>query len=139
MSDNEIRIAIAEACGWKWYRRPATGPWADRPYRSLYHPSLHADYIAEQLTPADMTERQCNEVFMWREGMIPDYPTDLNAMHEAEKTLTRKQGVHFRLWLSRNSDGPNALFLTVEQAMCHAAAHQRAEAFLRAIGRWRDQ
>ena len=82
MTDQEINIAIAEACGWKWYRRPATGPWAKKPMRALYHPELHREFVAT-LQEADMTERECNWVFIQREGMIQNYCADLNAMHSA--------------------------------------------------------
>lgn len=64
---------------------------------------------------------------------VPDYLTDLNAMHEAEKVLTDSQLVGFRIHLIRNSDGPS-----VEAAMCHATAAQRAEAFLKTLNLWKE-
>ena len=62
---------------------------------------------------------------------IPDYLNDLNAMHEAEKVLVRLQ------WVS---------YLRRLQTLCdesvswpiHATASQRAEAFLRTIGKWEE-
>jgi hypothetical protein len=62
---------------------------------------------------------------------IPDYLNDLNAMHEAEKLLVRLQ------WVS---------YLRRLQTLCdesvtwpiHATAAQRAEAFLRTIGKWEE-
>ena len=62
---------------------------------------------------------------------IPDYFNDLNAMHEAEKVLVRLQ------WVS---------YLRRLQTLCdesvswpiHATASQRAEAFLRTIGKWEE-
>ena len=59
---------------------------------------------------------------------IPSYTTDLNAMHEAEKMFTGSQDkeyVNNLDWVSERLDG--AVFST---------AAQRAEAFLRAIGKW---
>ena len=61
----------------------------------------------------------------------PDYLNDLNAMHEAEKLLVRLQ------WVS---------YLRRLQTLCdesvtwpiHATASQRAEAFLRTIGKWEE-
>jgi hypothetical protein len=64
---------------------------------------------------------------------IPDYLNSLDAMHEAEKLLNWEQSVNFRIFLSRNSDGHKATFNSVEAAMCHATAAQRAEAFLRTL------
>lgn len=66
--------------------------------------------------------------------IIPDYPNDLNACHEFEKTLSREQAVKYRLILARNSDGPKAQYRTVEAAMCHATAEQRCRAFLATKG-----
>jgi hypothetical protein len=62
---------------------------------------------------------------------VPDYLNDLNAMHEAEKVLTYEQGGKMTLWIQRMTCagyGPQ-LFAT---------ASQRAEAFLRTIGKWEE-
>jgi hypothetical protein len=135
MTEHEQQIAIAERCGWKWYRRPATGPWAGKPHRTLYHPSLHTEYIAT-LTPADMTERECNPVFMWREGFIPDYLHDLNAMHNAETAcevdhypLREKFSAELQYVCDRDKSA---------WPMWRATAVQRSEALLRTIGKWKD-
>jgi len=61
----------------------------------------------------------------------PDYLNDLNAMHDAEKVLVSLQ------WVS---------YLRRLQTLCdesvtwpiHATASQRAEAFLRTIGKWKE-
>jgi hypothetical protein len=71
-------------------------------------------------------------VGIWSDdGWIPDYLNDLNAMHEAEKVLVSLQ------WVS---------CLKRLQTLCdesvtwpfHATAAQRAEAFLRTIGKWEE-
>ena len=62
---------------------------------------------------------------------MPNYLNDLNSMHEAEKVLVRLQ------WVS---------YLRRLQTLCdesvtwpiHATASQRAEAFLRTIGKWEE-
>jgi hypothetical protein len=56
-----------------------------------------------------------------------NYCTDLNAMHEAEKTLTVEE------W----SDYVEHLPSRWEEAI-HATARQRAEAFLRTLGKWEE-
>ncbi len=66
-------------------------------------------------------------------ALLPDYFNDLNAMHEAEKVLTESQQMPYR----------TALFCTEEVdysyfKLIHATAAQRAEAFLRTIGKWED-
>ena len=62
----------------------------------------------------------------------PDYLTDLNAMHEAEKVLDEQQAFNYHLYLEGCCKfGSAAGFWTY-----HATPHRRAEAFLRTIGKW---
>ena len=64
---------------------------------------------------------------------LPDYLNDLNAMHEAENVLSIEDcdEYMFRLQLlTFKRDG--------YWGFCHATAAQRAQAFLRAIGKWED-
>ena len=70
---------------------------------------------------------------------VPDYLNDLNAMHEAEKVLTVAQRITYAnqigVVLSGGSGGraiPNWWFIH------EATASQRAEAFLRTIGKWEE-
>jgi hypothetical protein len=71
----------------------------------------------------------------------PDYCNDLNAMHEAEKTLDGTNG---------GPESPDCLcyayahmlygnLVPRSQQVFRATARQRAEAFLRVIGKWRDE
>lgn len=56
---------------------------------------------------------------------IPNYCADLNAMHEAEATLGKS---FYRM---------EAQLKRMAGAICfHASARQRAEAFLRTLGKW---
>ena len=63
--------------------------------------------------------------------LIPDYLNDLNAMHEAEKTLTDKAHEEFRLNLYDLIRDDSRLIVS-------STASQRAEAFLRTIGKWKE-
>lgn len=112
MSEEQINIAIAEACGWverdepKGSANPKT--WWHGPHRY----------------PSNMMP-------------IPDYLNDLNAMHEAEKVLV-EMGVN-KWWtyaghILRHNPSP----FGAETAI-HATARQRAEAFLRTIGKWKEE
>ena len=58
----------------------------------------------------------------------PDYCTDLNAMHEAEEMLT---GVLWRDYFERLQRHGKASGI-------RASARQRAEAFLRTLGKWEE-
>ena len=92
MTHEAQRIAIAEACGWTSLRLVGEEP--------MGRPPLTTD----------------------RYETVPDYLTDLNAMHEAENWL-RTKGV---VWV----DYENRI------GKCASAA-QRAEAFLRTLNLWK--
>ena len=70
----------------------------------------------------------------------PDYLNDLNAMHEAEKVLTKANWGGYAAELYRITDAhnhgisPNHHWL----AVAFSTAAQRAEAFLRTIGKWEE-
>lgn len=118
MTNQEINIAIAEACPelfslrkGKWCYR-TTGPW---PGITYWQPCLRSSITA-----------------------------DLNAMHEAEKTLTDNQWAQYQIKLGVilqiNSECPPYWDLQMEEsrAFMHATALQRAEAFLRTLGKWKE-
>jgi hypothetical protein len=58
---------------------------------------------------------------------IPVYCADLNAIHDAEKVLTKAQ-----------TDEYIALLFDATYEATLATARQRAEAFLRTLGKWED-
>jgi hypothetical protein len=102
------RIAIAEACGWS--RCEGSMGYETR-YRG---------------TPSETT--------VW--VSLPDYLNDLNAMHEAEKVLTEEQRIAY-------SDCTYDIALKAQKETgkwrwISLTAAQRAEAFLRTIGKWEE-
>lgn len=110
MNNEKQRIAIAEACGWKVKRRDITG-------YNVWEPD--AEF------PAQLT----NNI----ENKLPDYLNDLNAMHEAEKVLTSEKEAGYFLGLQKLIVPP---YLRHFAPCIRATAAQRAEAFLRTIGKW---
>jgi hypothetical protein len=113
MTDEQINIAIAEACGWTKGWNFNTGYPTDKP------DEFHLE-------------------------SLPDYLNDLNAMHEAEKMLTKEQLYNYgnkldRITLPKTSmemcyiESPEAGMYP--DLFCATAA-QRAEAFLRTIKKW---
>ena len=107
MSDEQINIAIAEACG--WHTIAFNRGWVN---------------VGDGETQA----------------MIPDYCNDLNAMHEAEKVLSpanqpargESQWSAYLGWLGFCGENN-----TSEVYGCvTATASQRAEAFLKTLGKW---
>ena len=80
---------------------------------------------------------------------FPDYPNDLNAMHEAEKMLNLKYHdtrTKYYMFLMRsvkritNCDSMHWSEIEVDYiyACIHATASQRAEAFLRTLNLWKE-
>jgi hypothetical protein len=82
-----------------------------------------------------MTNEQINEAIAELvNGNNEDYCNDLNAMNEAEKTMTEIQCTFFRTFLREKlTDEP------VSRYIWHASARQRAEALLKTIGKWEEQ
>lgn len=102
MTPEEQRIAIAEVCGWTKVPMTAT----------LWQ---HEAFPGQLFEP----------------GELPDYLADLNAMHEAEKVLTRGQRIRFVSELCGIVGvkwRPTSHFDSI-----HATAAQRAEAFCRTL------
>jgi hypothetical protein len=131
MKPEEINVAIAEACGWQWYRIPQAPIHGPRKYRCLFLPTVHEiDQSPQWMEKADMSESVCNWQYMQKEGLVHNYYEDLNAIHEAEKTL---------------STGGRAQYIYHLQTLCggqqfgdnyFATAPQRCEAFLKTVGKW---
>lgn len=90
----------------------------------------------------DQINRAIAEACGWEEGVEryvqnlplmkspPDYCADLNEMHEAEKTLTDDQR---EVFYPRNLGAWQRPFNVI-----YATARQRAEAFLRTLGKWEE-
>jgi len=108
MNPEQQIIAIAEACRWKEFEA-----WLDG--RRCFE---RADSNAE----LDFDS-------------LPDFLTDLNAMHEAEKVLTPEQLVDYCAFSLRVATGEGCV---TDYKMICATAAQRAEAFLRTIGKWEE-
>jgi hypothetical protein len=109
MTPEKQRIAIAEACGWKWEARikGSIKVWNKPPLMVFY------------------------------DSELPNYLTDLNAMHEAEKVLTEK-GVN-TWWTYVDFINRHNLTPFGQSTAVHATAARRAEAFLRTIGKWEGE
>ena len=112
MTPEAQRITIAEACGWK--RDEICDNWK-RNGEVAYCDGRSLHY------------RQ-----------IPDYLNDLNAMREVEYELRRSQipewERHVRQITHRDGEDDSGLY----ERIIRATAAQRAEAFLRTIGKWTE-
>ena len=118
MTENEINVAIAEACGWT----------------NVHHPKKSPEgYLLGTFPGVDGTETH-------HKCVVPNYTHDLDAMHEAEKGLNEEQRYKYTHALLSQ---PGINYGGVEPIdfcfpVLHATARQRAEAFLRTVGRWKE-
>ncbi len=110
MSPEAQRIAIAEACGYKNLR---------------WETFIGCRYLCDDATQFDFQYEQAVDE-------VPDYLSDLNAMHEAEKVMPNGMWTRYVQWLAELAGG------TARFVVAHAAAAQRAEAFLRTLGKWTE-
>jgi len=115
VSPEAQQIAIAEACGWEYL------PGEEPTYGGNYKVALwfRKNPIARVRT-------------RWQEKSrigLPDYLSDLNAMHEAEKVLGGFNDPRWGTYCSYLDDLPSRIAAT---------AAQRAEAFLRTLNLWDD-
>jgi hypothetical protein len=103
MTDEQMRVAIAEACGWK---------------------DPTCEVMDMQINPDGK---------LWT--AIPDYPNDLNAMHEAimAQPVKIRMSINDKLMHMLNPEAPYLLDKTI-----NATARQRSEAFLRTLGKWTE-
>jgi len=114
MNPEAQRIAIAEVCGWFDFRRDLTNP-------SLLLGTKSFGHIG------------CEEF------EVPNYPASLDAMHEAENVLTpQQQADYYRELHAILHKGMMSLRHQQWLPVIRATAAQRAEAFLRTIGKWKD-
>jgi predicted ABC-type transport system involved in lysophospholipase L1 biosynthesis ATPase subunit len=76
------------------------------------------------------------ESFQEYVGDLPDYCNDLNAMHQAETVMTDRQRTSYldKLYEVCN---PHSMLNDDWNLTCATAA-QRAEAFLKTIGKWEE-
>jgi hypothetical protein len=131
MKPDEQRIAIAEACGAIWMVLEGKHPFKYRMLTMCFNPDYYERASGE--------EAVCNPIYMWSHGKIPDYLNDLNAMHEVEKVLGSGQWPIYARNVARACNWVFCEDWTDAGIILHATAAQRAEAFLRVIGKWKDQ
>lgn len=108
MTKEQQRIVIAKVCGWE--------NCYDFTFETDRHGRTGRIYGSH---PIEKVSRE-----------LPDYLNDLNAMHEAERILLADNNARSRwfIWMQAKTD----------LAGTHATAPQRAEAFLRTIGKWTE-
>jgi hypothetical protein len=118
MTDEQINIAIAEHCG-----------FTDIIWPTGFHQQMS-------------DEKSKKAGGRWR-FQIPNYYNDLNAIHEAEKGLDWQGKTKFTEILYRHC--PDSYIRGYDETewdeifpLINSTARQRAEAFVKTIGKWED-
>ena len=119
MTEDKQKIAIAEACGWTIAPNCKN---ADRPNEINVSKPLFIE-----------GSRMGQTI-----GILPDYTQDLNAMHEAEKVFLKPESSAYVCYLYYRILELGEGILDW-QKLAYATAAQRAEAFLKTIGKWEDE
>lgn len=129
MNTEKQRIAIAEFAGWQFI------PWGKKSMKMIAPAGYKSDAWRTSEPDNSITlpldGRTIEESKVYWCGGLPDYLSDLNAIHEAEKLLddiTRKLYREKLCVVCLMSGGP-----------IHAAASQRAETLLRTINKWTEE
>jgi hypothetical protein len=140
MTNEEINRAVAESVGFNWWA-VEKGGW--------YYRQGGAGYTNRIEEAGRYTEANARKLLARGEPMSvrkiphPDYCNDLNAMHEVVCKLPdgeprdcylRELQIVTQTWEKvDNDDDDDWLWHSA-----NATARQRAEAYLRTIGKWRD-
>jgi hypothetical protein len=114
MNKDEMRIKIAESCGW-----------------TEIEPCTCSDGVSRAYQPTAGAHKK----------HLPDYLNDLNAMHEAEQTLWQKDWTSRHDFIDHLARIINPVHGYWQQSgiyLLDATAAQRAEAFLRTIKKWEE-
>ena len=108
MTNKELKTKVAEFAKWRKteWKQPCTNAelWTD-----------------------DVPSNGPHGVRCYTFDHLPDYPTDLNAMHEAEETLNPLQRYRYGQVLERVVENPHERHF--------ATARQRAEAFVKTMSK----
>jgi hypothetical protein len=112
MTEEQQRIAIAEACGWK--------------------------QVTLDNKPEEIWENKSNPLEKCRaESKLPNYAGCLNAMHEAEKVLTEEQRIAYSdhtYDIACEEQDTTGMW-----SWLSLTASQRAKAFLQTLGKWEEE
>ena len=121
MTPEQQRIAIAEACGWRGISPQLLvgyAPWRKEAYSDRVNACPVGDLDCFPFDP------------------LPEYLSDLNAMHGAEDVIGPKWTTYCETLLAIVEPEPRSLEVCHYWNLLHATAAQRAEAFLKTIDKW---
>lgn len=117
MTDTEINVAIAEACG----LNPVLSPFVPN--------QCATGNSGRWFSPEAAGEMRKTYPRGANPKVIPNYCADLNAMHDAEEHLKGETWANYFDMLQRTGKATGV----------RATARERAEAFLLTVGKWKEQ
>lgn len=138
MTPNEMDVAIAEHLGWRCKFTDCTvSPVTEYAFGGMYVQSGGSYGWSENGRFSSRTGKALSQAaFAMELCHIPNYSGDLNAMHEAEESLTAKERAAYAEQLTHAIRDQERVGFYHERFVCiHLEASQRAEAFLRTVGK----
>jgi len=135
LSDEEIRIAVAESEGWAWVKAGNCDTWR------WSHPKELP--LTQPVGWSHFNDSEAKVLFLGIAGIL-NYPDDLNAIRAVILNEAEKSGFGYQ------ADYQLKLQLVIEHRrrdlnreqigwwMSNATAHECCEAYLRTKGLWKD-
>lgn len=130
MTNEQMRIVIAEACGGKWYE------WKDLPRKGICF-QMPNDLIGTNQQVCNRPNDWINRYY-YNKDNYPNYPLDLNACHEMEKNLKQVQVVTYQdilvsITCKTEKLFPNDKAYPLDGFVIAATSQQRCEAFIKTV------
>lgn len=119
MTDEQLRIKVAELCGAKW--------------KCLYAASHATLTMSRKGSTPNWSWCKKDAAHPIDDDTIPDYSHDLNAMQDAVASVVKKRGVCWTVTFNHCLYKVLGHHDHVEHEAIHAKARQRAEAFVLAV------
>lgn len=142
MTHEEQRIKIAELRGFRWYEVYDHTALSGRRLCFRLPPECGVANPHWKGTVSETWFADPQESLEHVDTYCPDYPNDLNAMHEAEKMLTVESGQVGKYLYELEKvcvvSGCEARNKNQQLRFIRATAAQRAEAFLRTLNLWKE-
>ena len=141
MTPETQRIAIAQACGWTFEKKARCNMLSKEPAWHLISPEgkmkcgIEIWHETRYGTESNYEPFEGELVNYLNISDVPDYLNDLNAMHEAVKTLPQNMKPRYFSCLCAVVSGAIALWGYSEAT--EATAAQRAKAFLKTLNLWK--
>lgn len=132
MTPEAQRIAIAEACGWKFCQARAS--IKDSVWISGINPN--PDVVVSRFDAATGAPKELSKTNGFE--TLPNYLNDLNAMARAEETLNHDQWESYEPLLADIVFASRDFTQPWVGSISHATAIERAEAFLRTLNLWKE-